>query len=290
MAFTAVNLSSLSAPDIVEALDFETIFAAMLADLKAREPSFSALVESDPAYKILEVAAYRELLIRQRVNEAAKAVMLSSAIGADLDQIGANYNVARKLITPADPDAVPPVEAVYEADDDFRARIQLAFEGLSTAGPAGAYQFHALSVTDVKDVGIKSPNPGEVLVSVLSNTGDGTADAALITSVDAVLNDEDVRPLTDQVTVQSATIVPYTINATLTIADGPDAAVVTAAATASAQAYVDARHRVGLQVPLAGIYSALMVAGVEDMTLTQPGADVAVSDEQAGYCTSLTVA
>ena len=76
-SFTAVDLSRLVAPTVVETLDFETIFAAMLADLQARDSAFSALVESDPAYKILEVAAYRELLIRQRVNDAGRAVMLA---------------------------------------------------------------------------------------------------------------------------------------------------------------------------------------------------------------------
>lgn len=64
--FTAVDLSQLPAPSVVETLDFETILQAMLDDLLARDPDFSALVESDPAYKILEVAAYRELLLRQR--------------------------------------------------------------------------------------------------------------------------------------------------------------------------------------------------------------------------------
>ena len=101
-AYTKVDLSQLAPPNVVEALDFESIFASMLADLRARDSAFTALVESDPAYKILEVAAYRELLIRQRVNDAAKAVMVAYAAGADLDQIAANYDVARLLITPAD--------------------------------------------------------------------------------------------------------------------------------------------------------------------------------------------
>ena len=77
--FTSVDLSQLPPPDVVETLDFETILAEMLADLRARDAVFDALVESDPAYKILEAAAYRETLIRQRVNEAARAVMLPSA-------------------------------------------------------------------------------------------------------------------------------------------------------------------------------------------------------------------
>ncbi len=64
MAFTAVDLSQLRAPGVIEDLNFETILQGMLADLQARDPEFSALVESDPAFKILQVAAFRELLLR----------------------------------------------------------------------------------------------------------------------------------------------------------------------------------------------------------------------------------
>lgn len=288
--FTAVDLSRLPFPAVVEPLEFETIFAAMLADLRARYPDFDALVESDPAYKLLEVAAYRELILRQRVNDAAKAVTLAYAVGSDLDQIAARYNVARLLITPADPTALPPVAAVYESDTDLRRRVQLAFEGLSTAGPVGAYLFHTLSADgDVLDASVASPSPGVVVVSVLARSGDGTADAALLAAVDAALTAEDVRPLTDQVTVQSATIVPYSVEATLTLYPGPDAAVVLADAQARTQAHVADSHRMGRDVTRAGLIAALCTAGVQNVALTAPAADIVINADQAPYCTGQVV-
>lgn len=90
-----IDLSTLPAPKVVESLSLDAIVQAMISDLVSRDPTFTALVESDPAYKILEVAAYRELLLRQRVNEAVQAVMLAYAAGSDLDQIGANFGVPR---------------------------------------------------------------------------------------------------------------------------------------------------------------------------------------------------
>ena len=87
-SFTAIDLSNIPAPEVVETLDFSAILAAMVADLQARDPAFTALVESDPAWKILEVAAYRELLLRQRINDASRAVMLAFATGADLEHLG----------------------------------------------------------------------------------------------------------------------------------------------------------------------------------------------------------
>ncbi|WP_217492137.1 hypothetical protein [Veronia pacifica] len=120
---SAINLSKLTAPDVVESLDYETILGEMLADLRKRLPSFSSTVESDPAYKILEVAAYRELLLRQRVNEAARSVMLAFSSRGDLDQLAALFNVVRRD---------------GESDESLRMRLPLSLEGLSTAGPRGA--------------------------------------------------------------------------------------------------------------------------------------------------------
>ena len=289
-SFTAVDLSQLAAPDVVETLDYEVILAAMVADLQARDPAFTALVESDPAYKILEVAAYRETIIRQRVNDGAKAVMLAYAGGADLDQIAANYNVERLVLDEGNPDAIPPVAPTLESDTDLRRRVQLSFEGFSTAGPVGAYVFHALGADpDVLDVSVASPAPGDVVVSVLSRDGDGTASAELIAAVGAVLSSDTVRPLTDNVTVQSATIVNYSVTAVLTVLPGPDGSVVLTQAQAALDAYIAETRRLGRDVTRSGIFAALHQPGVQNVTLTAPAADVVIADDEASFCTATNV-
>lgn len=289
-AFTQIDLSTLPAPDVIEELNFETIFAAMLADLQARDPVFDALLESDPAYKILEVAAYRELLLRQRVNDAARAVMLAYSTGADLDQLGALFGVERFELVAADPEAVPPVAAVMESDTEFRRRIQLSLEGFSVAGPRGAYIFHGLSAdADVLDISATSPTPGNVVITVLSRTGSGTAGTPLLNAVAAALNDDAVRPLTDSVTVQSASIVNFTVAAGLYVYPGPDSSVVLTKALAALNAYIAQVHKIGQDVTLSGIYAALHQPGVQRVNLTQPTANVVISATQASYCTSITV-
>lgn len=288
--FTTVDLSKLPVPAVVEQLSFESIFAQMLADLRARDPAFTALLESDPAYKVLEVCAYRELLLRQRVNEAAKAVMLAYAAGADLDQIGANYNVQRLVLVPADPDTIPPVEAVMEADDDFRRRIQLSFEARTTAGSEGSYVFHALSAdADVADVSVVSPTPGEVVVYVLSRVGNGEASDALVDIVEAALTPEDVRPLTDNVSVQSATVINYGITAELTLYPGPDSEVVRQAAVDAITAHAASIFKLGLDVSRSGIFAKLHQPGVQDVSLTIPAANIEVAPNEAAFCTSITI-
>lgn len=292
-AFSQVDLSQLAAPDVVQQLEFETVKAEMLADLQARDVTFSALVESDPAYKVIEVAAYREVLLRQRVNDAARAVMLAYATGADLDQIAANYGVERLLIAPADDTTVPPTPAEYEADADLRFRVTLSLEGYTSAGSEGSYVFNALSASgDVKDVSATSPAPGEVVVYVLSREGSGAASSELLATVADALNAQEVRPMTDQVSVLSASIVNYTIEAELVVYPGPDAGVVLQMAEAAAADYAAEQHAMGHDVTLSGVYAALHQPGVQRVSLTAPSANITIGDGQAAYCTSilLTVA
>lgn len=288
--FTQVDLSELPAPAVVEPLDFETILAAMLAELRRRDPSFSALLESDPAYKILEVCAYRELLMRQRVNEAARATMVAHARGADLDNLAANYGVARLLVSPANDQAVPPRPAVYESDEELRARVVLSLEGYTSAGSRGSYVFHALSASgDVKDVGVARGEPGTVRVAVLSRTGSGQAPAATLQAVTAALNAEEVRPLCDTVQVTSAAIIGYDIEASLTVFSGVGQAEVLAAARQAAADYAEAQQRLGRDITRSGLFAALHQPGVQNVTLTRPAADLVIDWNQAAHCTGITV-
>lgn len=289
-SFTAVDLSQLAPPDVVETVDFEVIFAAMLADLRARDPAFDALVESDPAFKILEVAAYRETLLRQRMNEAAQAVMLAYAAGADLDQVAANYSVERLTIDPGDPDAIPPVAPTMESDADLRRRVQLAPEAYTTAGSRGSYEFHALGAgAQVRDAQATSPAAGSVTVYVMGRAGDGSAGVDLVDAVEAALNAETIRPMTDNVTVQSVAITDYTIEAELTVFPGPDAEVVRQSAIDAASAYAETQHRIGYDVTRSGLFAALHQPGVQNVAITSPAADIVNGDGEAAHCSAVTV-
>lgn len=285
---TAIDLSRLPAPLVVGQLDYAVIRDALIADMLARYPDFSAALESDPVYKLLEVAAYRELLIRAEFNERARGCMVAFATGADLDQLAALLGAARLLITPADPLTGAP--AVMESDDDFRRRVILAPEGYSVAGPEGAYVFHALSADgDALDASATSPDPGEVVVTVLSRTGDGTASLELLAAVEAAVSANDVRPLTDHVTVQSAAIVDYAIEAELTTFAGPDSAIVLAEAEARLTDYVDGARRLGRDIVRSAIFAALHAEGVSNVALTSPPEDVPLDRTQAGHCTGVTI-
>ncbi|ATO31586.1 baseplate assembly protein [Dickeya dianthicola] len=290
---SVIDLSQLPAPDIVTVPDFETVLAARKAAYLALFPAderdavaATLALESEPVVKLLQENAYREILLLQRINEAAQACMVAYALGNDLDQLAANYNVDRLTVTPADETAVPPVDAVLESDDDLRQRIPAAFEGLSVAGPTGAYAFHALSADGrVSDATAISPSPAAVTVTVLSRESDGAAPDDLLAAVAAALNDESVRPVADRVTVQSARVVPYAVTARLYLYPGPEAEPIRQAAEAKLTAYISAQRRLGRDIRRSALYAALHVEGVQRVELDSPAADVVLDDTQAAYCT-----
>ncbi|WP_239953711.1 baseplate assembly protein [Pantoea sp. Z09] len=293
-----IDLSQLPAPDVVETLDYEALLAERKATLISLYPAEqqaaltrTLTLESEPLVKLLQENAYRELILRQRINEAAKANMVAWATGSDLDQLGANNGVTRLTLRAADNSTLPPTAALMESDDNFRMRIAAAFEGLSVAGPSGAYEYHAKSADGrVADVSATSPAPAEVVITVLSREGDGTAPADLLAIVANALNDEDVRPVADRVSVQTAAIVEYRVDATLYLYPGPEAEPIRAAAEAKLIAFINAQARLGRDIRQSALYAALHVEGVQRVELAQPAADVVLDKTQAAYCSGYSIA
>lgn len=288
---SGLDLSALPAPEVLEPLDFEDTYEEGLAVFRgSMGENWTATLESDPVTKVLEVGAYIKLGNRARVNDAAKALLLAHAIGSDLDQIGANYNLKRLVIQAEDRLAVPPVPEIKEKDDPFRERIQLAFEGLTTAGPRNSYIFHARNASGlVMDATAESPEPCHVTVTVLSSEGEGVASPELLATVAAGLNDENVRPLTDFVTVQSAEIIHYRIDAILHMnSAGPEGDASLAEATKRLAAWINPRKRLGVEVARSAVDAQVHVAGVARVEL--PGwVDLAPTKAQAAYCTDYSV-
>ncbi|MEH6775915.1 MAG: baseplate J/gp47 family protein [Cereibacter changlensis] len=290
--YSAIDLSRLPAPAVIETLDTEATIAAIKAKVLELAPELgpALALESEPAVKLIEALAFFGVLHRARVNDAARAVMLATATGADLDNLAALLGVSRLTLAAADPEAIPPAPAVMEADADLRTRTQLALEGFSTAGPRGAYLFHALSASgEVLDASVVSPTPGTVLVTVLSRAGSGAASASLLATVAAALNDEDVRPLCDEVIVQGATILPYSVTASLRCFSGPDTSAVLAAAEAAVTTYVADSRRLGRALRRSGLFAALHQPGVEQVTLTEPAADIEPTTGEATWCAAISL-
>ena len=276
--FAVFDLASLPYPGVVERLDIEAIVTSMRDDLVARFPAISGVIdlESEPARKLIEVFAYREVLLRARINDAARQRMLAFATGANLDAIAAYYGVAR-----------------FEGEDDgsLRRRTQLAPEAMPHGGTIGSYRFLALEAAfpDLKDVGVVARGCGHVDVVLLGKTGQGTVGSDVIEKVRAKLLADDGAPVTDVVTVVGARIVPYAVSVTVHVALGQDPVSVRANALAALEAYVAERHRIGVTVAASGLWRAAHVPNAERVEAIAPLTDIFVKPDAAPFCTSITV-
>jgi phage-related baseplate assembly protein len=207
----SVDLSRLPAPDVIEALDFEAILTARKDKLGELFPDIADFLnlESEPAVKIQETGAYRELLHYARVNDAARAVMLV--------------------------------------------------------------------------------HRGDITVSILSAIGDGTPSSGLLDAVRSRLTRDDVKLMTDVISVRAATLAPYGIAVTLRVLKGPDAPLLKAQAKTALEALGRTRRRIGGSVYLTAIAAAAHLSGVEQVVVHAPAADRLGAAHVAPLCGSVTV-
>lgn len=292
-----IDLSLLPKPDLVENLDYEELLESnkqvFLDNLPAEirnDVANTIALESEPITILLQVMSYKEMILRQRVNDAARATMLAFAQGADLDHFGASRNVYRQIVQEEDLTTNPPTLEVLETDDSYRKRIQLSPESFTTAGPYSAYLYHAISADGaVKDVSITRPRPGDVAVYVMSHTETGLSSEVTITNVSAALNDENVRPLNDTVLVRNVSIVNYSIQAEIVFYTDSYQDLIYQTALDSLQNFIARNHLIGRDITRSGIIASLKVEGVQDVIVTFPEANVIITPEEVGYCTSVEI-
>jgi phage-related baseplate assembly protein len=234
----------------------------MRNDLVERFPLITGVIdlESEPARKLIEAFAYRELELRARINDAARAVLLASSWGTNLDHLGALFATARQ-------------EA--EGDQRFRRRIQLAPEAFSVAGPEGAYQYHALTVAPwARDVTAVSRRPGVVRITVLKEGTEPNPTAAEREAIRLHLASAAVRPLTDVVEVLAPVIRTTRILARLTLYHGPDGEVVRQRALSTVTSWVEKNRMLGMNLRRSALYAALHQEGVHSVDLISPTEDL----------------
>jgi baseplate J-like protein len=120
-------------------------------------------------------------------------------------------------------DVIPYVDAVQnttlpaggkdiETDDELRERIYMAPEGYTTAGSLEAYQYHAIQYdSTLEDVAIFSPRANEVAVVALQKGG-VIPSTEYIENLKNYLSRDDVRMLTDKITVSAPKQATYSID------------------------------------------------------------------------------
>lgn len=298
-----IDMEKIPVPDIIEPLDFEKTFQQYKDSLISLDPTLAPTLEleSEPLVKLLQTAAYRKLINTAEINDATRANMLASAKGNDLAAIAARFNIERLVVQAEDLSTVPPTLEVLESDNSLLRRTQQAFDGLSTAGSIDGYVFHTLgSDGQVRDASAYSPQPTEMVITVLAHANDGTASASLLSAVRGYFGvspdgleqsgyPSKIRPEGDRLTIQSAKIINYQISAQIVMPANVTQAEIMAAAHKEISEYVEAQRSLGAGATLSGIHHALHQSGVSNVIISSPTADIVASIEDSAFCTQISL-
>lgn len=337
--FIAPDLAALGEPPSIIPVDFEDIKAGRDEFLRAALDEFdvpydTAKLATDPmSIGFSRGGGYNEMKWRQRVNEAIRALLAAYGRGADLDHIAATYAGISRLVYENDPDDQPEnsqwddvLGKWVENDASFRARFILAFEAFSTAGPEGAYVFHALELDGVRDISDAKPyseedeavysddvlfedahtmglrstpfanrNDGdpvlapEILLVILPTVAYGAADAPLLKRAFRAATPEDVRPIGDNVRIEAATVTPYDIEVKMYYAPGADAEAMKGEAERRLAAYAKARRRIGLAIQREVIGGRAAVDDRVTIEVVHPAADILPGSKGAAEIGTITV-
>jgi len=91
-----MNLKQLPYPNVIEVLKYDEILNNVKNLFKEHLTDDEiSLLESDNYSALLETLAYRELLLRARINDSVRSMLLPFSTGNDLDNIVAIYGIER---------------------------------------------------------------------------------------------------------------------------------------------------------------------------------------------------
>ncbi|MHC2250028.1 baseplate assembly protein [Bradyrhizobium elkanii] len=265
-----IDFARLPPPDVIETIDFEVLLKRYQDDVLSKNDKLAAALklEQSPTNIVLEAEAYGEMLVRARINSAARAVMLAFSKGRDLDNLAAFFGVER---------------AAGETDESLRRRAQLAPEAFSTAGSEGAYIFQALTAdpTNVRDAtAVKMDDRGRVKITVMARGSNPVPTTATILLVRDRINSKGIRPLTDVVSVVPVRPITAKIVANIWLYPGPDASLVMSDIGKALQKVRDNVSLIGRDLTRSAIISALNQEGVQSVDLISPAENVVAGTDQ----------
>ncbi len=266
---TAIDISVLPKPEVIETVDYEAIVKLMRDDLVARFPAIVGVVdlESEPARKLLEVFGYREIVLRARINDAARANLLAFATGTDLDHLAAFYDVVRMA---------------GETDARLRTRVVLAIRGRSPGGTAPRYRYVALS-SDIRVADAVVWREGTsplVRCAIYATDNNGVPDAALLQTVREHLTAPDVRMVNDTILVTAAVQKVENITARIKLLPNTSDSIVADIETVLRADWL-AERGLGFDLTRSWIVSKLMLGGVYSAEVLTPAADVIAQPSEA---------
>lgn len=158
-------------------------------------------------------------------------------------------------------------------DEEFYELMRASMDGYSCAGARGSYEYFAKQVsTEIADVVANSPTPGVVKLYVLMDDGTIATEEMKKAVLDACSEDTK-RPLTDQVFVEDAEVVPYDISFTYYLQTGrtKSAIEIAAAVNEAVEKYKAWQHaKLGRDINPDELREYLYHTGVKRIDLVSP--------------------
>ncbi len=250
---------------------YETLLSEAKAQLIGKiqqtcDSTFTTLSESDPMTKFLEVAVYREFLLWQQVDDAIKGSLLATATGENLAFLA---NLV--LNTP-----ISKVQALA-SPDTVRAQILSAWQQpFNTTGTGPAYAYYAkLADSRVVDVWAHDDDVSNSTVTLVVLAANHNQDiSTIVNAVQAYLLQDDIHRIADQITVQPASILDYTIAATLKVQNNVNRSQLETVIKNKVQTYANQQYHLNASISLSKLWSAFYQQGVNQVTsLTVNGAN-----------------
>lgn len=288
---SVIDLTQLGRMDVLETLDVEVMLAARMTDLVTRwaanDPPAAATydvenLEFDPLKINQEVSTYFEALVRDRVNQAARAVTLAFASGNDLDAIASRYpgGVPRLAIV-ANPRPYATFPLDWETDARYRRRIWASPNTLSPHGTADSYTFWALTAdATLKDASVTTvEGTGRVYITIMASGDDPMPTIEQIAAVRTYILSEARHGITDIVIVGGPTITRTDYRIRVWLYPAVNATVTLAAINAALTALLAKQYWVGYDHSLMAINAACAQPGVHHVVIDEPTKDVNVGDK-----------
>ena len=173
---SVINLAELGRMLVLESISTENILNSRMQRFKALwmqyDPPNGAQydvgdLEFDPIKITQENSTFFEMTLRDRVNQAARAVTLAFGVGTDLDAIASRYpGGVPRLDT--NNDGIPD-----ERDDRYKRRVWHSPNVLSPHGTAESYVFWALTADPTLHDASATTNEGtgKVFVTIMAESG-----------------------------------------------------------------------------------------------------------------------
>lgn len=214
----------------------------------------------------------------QLIIPAGENVGAVSATCTELGDIGNDYLVGeistlvrpKAYIKSVQNTTVSAGGAEQETDDAYAERIRLAPESFSTAGPELGYVYWAKTASaEIADVIADSPVEGHVDVRILMRNGRLPSETEL-EYVEKIINDSQIRPLTDFVSIGSPEQVSYTAAATYWISksNATVASIIQVQIEAEFQEYlIWQRSKMGRDVDMSELIARLKSKGASRVAI-----------------------